>query len=153
MTTEEYDAWYPTSVSDYAEDHIKAGSMPADTAHELAAKQFAELLSEGLATPAQHLMVGEADGDRVGMLWLNIRTSPGGLVEAFVYGVEVYADQRGKGYGRGIMEGAEAFAREHGAKTIKLHVFGDNTVARGLYYSLGYVATNIGMAKPLTPTN
>lgn len=153
MTVEEYDSWYPVAVSDYAEDHIKAGSMPADTAHELAAKQFAELFSEGLATPAQHLMTGEVDGQRVGILWLNIRTSGGGLVEAFVYGVEVDADQRGKGYGRGIMVAAQTLAREHGAKTIKLHVFGDNTVARGLYDSLGYVATNIGMAKPLTATD
>ena len=28
-------------------------------------------------------------------------------------------------------------------------MFGDNTVARALYSSLGYVETNVNMAKPL----
>jgi ribosomal protein S18 acetylase RimI-like enzyme len=151
MTVQEYDAWYPTAVTDYAEEHIKAGSMPADTAHEKAAQQFKDLLPEGLETPAHHLLTGEADGERVGLLWLNIPTD-GENVAAFVYAVEVEKDQRGKGYGRGMMIGAETYAREHGATVIKLHVFGDNTVARGLYDSLGYVATNVNMAKPLTPT-
>ena len=66
MTAEEYVDWYPRAISEYAEGHIKAGSMPADKAHELAAKQFAELLPDGLATPAHHLLIGEVDGERVG---------------------------------------------------------------------------------------
>ena len=48
-----------------------------------------------------------------------------------------------------MMVGAEDYSRDHGAGTIKLHVFGDNTVARGLYTSLGYAETNVNMAKPL----
>jgi len=125
-----------------------AGSMPADTAHDLAAKQFADLLPDGLATTAHHLLIGEVDGDRVGILWLNIPVE-GEAVNAFVYDVEVESGHRGKGYGRGMMVGAESYSRDHGAATIKLHVFGDNTVARGLYTSLGYVETNVNMAKPL----
>lgn len=150
MTEDEYVDWYPEAIAAYAADHIKAGSMPADKAHEMAAKQFADLLPDGLATPAHHLLVGEADGVRVGILWLNIPTEGEG-VNAFVYDVEVEAEQRGKGYGRAIMEGAEHYSLDHRAATIKLHVFGDNTVARSLYESLGYVATNINMAKPLKP--
>src|SRR6478736_1775290 len=122
--------------------------MPKDSAHEMAAKQFADLLPDGLATPAHHLLIGEVDGDGVGILWLNIPVE-GDPVNAFVYNVEVEADQRGKGYGRGMMVGAESYSREHGADTIKLHVFGENTVARSLYTSLGYVETNVNMAKPL----
>lgn len=149
MRVEEYDAWYPGAIAGYAEGHIKAGSMPADTAHELAAKQFADLLPNGLATSAHHLLVGEADGERVGILWLNIPTT-GDPVSAFVYDVEVEAIQRGKGYGRAMMVGAESYSRDHGASTIRLHVFGDNTVARRLYESLGYETTNVNMAKLLT---
>lgn len=148
MSEEEYVVWYPEAVAGYAQDHIRAGSMPADKAHESAAAQFAELLPDGLATESHHLLVGDSDGNPVGLLWLNIRTGAE-TGNAFVYDVEVHADQRGKGYGRGIMAAAEAYARDHGADTIKLHVFGDNTVARGLYDSLGYVATNINMAKKL----
>lgn len=149
MTPEEYVDWYPVAVSEYAEGHIKAGSMPAETAHELAAKQFADLLPDGLETAAHHLLVGDADGERVGILWLNIPVK-GEAVNAFVYDVEVEADQRGKGYGRAMMVGAETYARDQGAAMIKLHVFGDNTVARALYSSLGYAETNVNMAKPLT---
>jgi ribosomal protein S18 acetylase RimI-like enzyme len=150
MTEEEYVDWYPGAVSAYAEDHIRAGSMPADKAHEMAAKQFAELLPDGLATTAHHLLIGEVDGVRVGILWLNIPVDGAG-VRAFVYDVEVEQSQRGKGYGRGMMVGAESYSRDHGAATIRLHVFGDNTVARSLYGSLGYVETNVNMAKPLGP--
>ena len=135
MTEEEYVEWYPRAISEYAEGHIKAGSMPADKAHELATKQFADLLADGLATPAHHLLIGEAEGERVGILWLNIPVE-GERVNAFVYDVEVEADQRGKGYGRAMMVGAESYSLAHRAATIKLHVFGDNTVARGLYSSL-----------------
>jgi ribosomal protein S18 acetylase RimI-like enzyme len=150
MTEREYADWYPRAVSEYAEGHIKAGSMPADRAHEMAAKQFAELLPAGLATSAHHLLVAEAQGEPVGVLWLNIPTEGTG-VNAFVYDVEVRPEQRGKGYGRAMMVGAERYSLGHGAATIKLHVFGDNTVARSLYESLGYVTTNVNMAKPLSP--
>ena len=149
MSEAEYVEWYPRAISEYAEGHIKAGSMPADTAHDLAAKQFADLLPDGLATTAHHLLIGEVEGERVGILWLNIPVE-GEKVNAFVYDVEVESDQRGKGYGRGMMVGAESYARDHGAATIKLHVFGDNTVARALYISLGYLETNVNMAKALT---
>ncbi len=149
MTGEEYDAWYPRAITEYATGHVKAGSMRADRAHDLATKQFAELLPDGLGTDTHHLLVGEADGVRAGLLWLNIPTDRE-AVNAFVYDVEVDADQRGKGYGRAMMVCAESYCRDHGAATIRLHVFGDNTVARRLYESLGYETTNVNMAKPLT---
>lgn len=150
MTVAEYDAWYPRAVHEYAEDHIRAGSMPAGEAHEMAATQFKELLPDGVGTAAHHLLTGEVDGAPIGMLWLNLRPD-GDKIGAFVYVVEVDADHRGQGYGRGLMVGAESYAVEHGAENIKLHVFGENAVALALYASLGYVATNISMAKALRP--
>jgi ribosomal protein S18 acetylase RimI-like enzyme len=42
-------------------------------------------------------------------------------------------------------------ARELGAQTMSLHVFGFNTAARALYGSLGFVETNINMSLPLVP--
>jgi ribosomal protein S18 acetylase RimI-like enzyme len=115
----------------------------------MATKQFGDLLPAGVETAEHHLLVGVVDGPEVGMLWLKIPTTPEPVV-AFVYGVEVDEPMRGRGYGRAIMLAAESYAREHGAATIRLHVFGDNTVARGLYESLGYETTNVNMAKSLT---
>jgi ribosomal protein S18 acetylase RimI-like enzyme len=36
-----------------------------------------------------------------------------------------------------------------GIQKVTLHVFGDNTVARSLYRKLGFVETNVVMAKSL----
>ncbi len=152
MSVAEYDAWYPRAVHEYVEDHIKAGSMPADKAHEMAANQFAELLPDGVETAEHHLLMGESGGERVGLLWLRIPAATTSVdVNAFVYDVEVDADKRGAGFGRGLMLAAETYAADHGASTIKLHVFGSNTVARALYESLGYETTNVAMARPLGP--
>ncbi len=146
MTTEEYDAWVPAAIADYAAQHVAAGSRPAETSLELARTEFAELLPEGLQTDQHHLLVAESDGERVGLLWLRI---PSLGDAAFVFDVEVQTQQRGKGFGRAIMLAAESYARDRGATALRLHVFGSNTVARSLYESLGYETTNVNMSKSL----
>ena len=148
MSVEEYDAWVPVAIASYAADHARVGSKPADEALSSAKKEFAELLPEGAETPEHHLLVASAAGPRVGILWLRIPTKE--PVRAFVYDIEVDEAVRGRGYGRAIMLAAETYAREHGATSIRLHVFGDNTVARRLYESLGYETTNVNMAKTLS---
>ncbi len=45
---------------------------------------------------------------------------------------------------------AEQWAGGRGAHEIALNVFGGNTVARGLYTSLGYNERSVAMAKSLT---
>ena len=139
MTEDEYVDWYPEAIAAYAAEHIKAGSMPADKAHEMAAKQFADLLPDGLATPAHHLLVGEADGG-TGSGSCGSTSRPRAKVSTRSSTTSRWRPQRGKGYGRAIMEAAEHYSLDHRAATIKLHIFGDNTVARSLYESLGYVA-------------
>jgi ribosomal protein S18 acetylase RimI-like enzyme len=44
---------------------------------------------------------------------------------------------------------AEEFARNRGATKLELNVFGNNTVARGLYESLGYRISTVHMSKVL----
>ncbi|MGH3447573.1 MAG: GNAT family N-acetyltransferase [Nocardioidaceae bacterium] len=148
MTQHEYDAWWRGAIAEYAEDNVRTGSMPADSAQEMAAKQFAELLPDGLDTQGQHLLVAEDGGERVGVFWVHIRPGQEGT-EAFIYDITVEEALRGRGYGRAAMVAGETFAREHGAKSVILHVFEDNTAARSLYQSLGY-KTSIHMGKSLT---
>jgi ribosomal protein S18 acetylase RimI-like enzyme len=155
MNQAEYEAWVPGAIEAYAADHERNGSRPPGQALEIAKEEFAKLLPDGLATAEHYLLVGTVTGssgedEPVGMLWLYIpKPPPGGGSSAFVYDVEVHADKRGSGYGKGIMQAAEQFARDHGANAIRLHVFGDNTVAIGLYERLGYRPTNISMTKVL----
>ena len=40
MSVGEFEAWVPAAIEEYAEDHIRMGSMPADKAHDMAKKQF-----------------------------------------------------------------------------------------------------------------
>lgn len=153
MTAVEYDGWLPTSIEDYAAEHARAGSRPADKSLEMAHEEFQRLLPDGLATPEHHLLVGLTDGgERVGFLWLRIPPAGSGEADAFVYNVEVDADKRGNGHGRGLMRAAESYARDQGSTALRLHVFGHNTVARSLYERLGYETTNVTMVKPLYPT-
>jgi ribosomal protein S18 acetylase RimI-like enzyme len=147
MTSQEYDAWRPGAIEGYAAEHADAGSRPAETALEQAHKEFDELLPDGVETPEHHLLVATDRGTGVGLLWLNVPPPP--QRAAFVFDVEVDEALRGKGYGRAIMLAAEAYVRERGCSTLRLHVFGSNTVARSLYESLGYETTNVMMSKRL----
>jgi len=69
---------------------------------------------------------------------------------AFIYNIEIHPQFRRHGYATQAMLKVEGEARRLGAETIRLHVFGHNTAARPLYEELGYVPTNINMAKSLT---
>lgn len=148
MTTDEYARWQPGAVADYAAAHAEAGSMPADQARQLADQQFRDLLPDGITTPGHHLLVPEVDAVPVGLLWLHVPSEERSPA-AFVYDVEVAPGMRGRGLGRAIMLAAETYARDRGAASMRLHVFGGNAVARHLYESLGYEATNVVMRKIL----
>ena len=53
--------------------------------------------------------------------------------------VLVVADgMEGRGIGKALVAEAERSARDRGARTMTLHVFGTNTRARGIYEQLGY---------------
>ncbi len=148
MSQDEFDEWRPRAVADYAADHVRAGSMPSDQAEELAEKQFRGLLPDGVATPEQHLLIPVLDGTPIGFLWLQIPSSVD-APEVFIYDISVDPSMRGRGLGRAVMVAGEDYARQRGAQSIRLHVFGENSVARGLYEDLGYDVTNVMMAKTL----
>ena len=57
------------------------------------------------------------------------------------------AGERGKGYGRAIMRGAEEELVRRGVTRMALNVFAGNTAAIQLYESLGYRITSQQMAK------
>jgi ribosomal protein S18 acetylase RimI-like enzyme len=54
---------------------------------------------------------------------------------------------RGRGAARLLMEAAEAWARQAGARTMELWVAQDNAAAWALYEGLGFTET--GQAQPL----
>ena len=57
--------------------------------------------------------------------------------------------QRGRGYGRALMEAADREAQRRGAQSIGLNVFGRNDVARRMYESSGYQVALYNNPEPI----
>lgn len=150
MTDDDFATYRRRVVGGYAEAHVQAGSWPADDALARAEEETASLLPDGLATPGQHLFTAWDGANAVGLIWFAERADSDGLV-GFIYDVEVADEWRGKGYGEAIMRAVEEKVRDTGLTTIRLHVFGNNTVARSLYRKLDYAEIHVTMDKPLQP--
>lgn len=92
---------------------------------------------ERLLLPGAYNLVAEQDGAAVGL----VRGVPAddGVID--VHSVWVDPDLRGQGVGGRLIGAVEAWAREHGARTLRLDVFADNDAAIGLYRRLGFAAT------------
>ncbi|MEV4147104.1 GNAT family N-acetyltransferase [Amycolatopsis sp. NPDC049691] len=148
MTSEEYAVYHRVAVLAYAEAHVSAKSWPAEGARQRAVDEYAELLPEGVATPGHHLYTAR-NGDReIGMIWFAERPHGADRV-AYLYDIKVEADLRSQGLGEALMRAMEHEVRSAGLKTVRLQVFGNNSVARSLYRKLGYIETNVVMAKLL----
>ena len=61
-----------------------------------------------------------------------------GAPSAHLEAIVVHEDARGMGLGGRLLANAEAQARQAGAESMTLHVFGNNTRARAVYRKAGY---------------
>jgi ribosomal protein S18 acetylase RimI-like enzyme len=148
MEPAEFDAYATNLIERYAAEHVKGGRWTAAEAPAEARKEIDQLLPQGIATPHHYLMsiLHGPDRERVGVIWLAIEPRGG-----FIYDLEIFERHRRRGYAEEAMRQVERVARGHGAEKLRLHVFGDNDRARRLYAKLGYVETNVAMAKTLSP--
>jgi ribosomal protein S18 acetylase RimI-like enzyme len=146
MRPDEFPSFMEASKRAYAEGIETQGGQTAEFAMKKSQQDHATILPDGLDTADHAIFVVEADGERVGVLWIAARES-GGRRVCFIYDIEIDAGFRGRGYGKAAMLLAEEEARRRGLARIELNVFGGNDVARGLYRSLGYVETSVQMAK------
>ena len=150
MLESELDAYLEKSIPNYAAENVQAGYWSETEALEKSRKVFDNLLPEGVKSKGQYLFqVEEAEtNERVGIIWLNARTDiprPSG----FIYDIEMDEKLRGKGYGKQTMLAIEEKARELGLKSIGLHVFAHNAVAKGLYEKIGYEVKSLNMVKEI----
>ena len=132
MTDGQFEEYRAEAVEGYAHERTEAGE-PADVALANARESYGRLLPDGLASRGQSLWTAY-DGDLpVGLLWVAAHRP-----HAFVYDVQVFPDQRRRGYGRAIMHAAADHTRDTGGTGLGLNVFAPNTAARALYDELGY---------------
>ncbi len=113
-------------------------------------ERWPRALSEQLkATPGAEVWVLEGEaGNYLGHIWLTDRKdSLGGARLLEVTTMGIVREARGQGFGRLLMQKAEAAAREKGIDLIELSVAGNNRRARDLYRDLGYDTTRRTMRK------
>ena len=148
MTQTEYDVFLERSIPDYAADKVRAGYWAEAEALERSRNEFLELLPQGVQTQNHYLYTLYDEEQAVGLIWL--RAYPDRPTKnGFIFELYVEENQRGKGYGKQAMLLIEEKARELGLKSIGLHVFGYNKVARNLYEAVGYETTSVNMSKAL----
>jgi ribosomal protein S18 acetylase RimI-like enzyme len=150
MTQKEYDAWRPSAEAAYAADHVRAGNWSEAEAADQARTAFDQLLTHGLDTENHHVctIADKTTGDAVGHVWYCVESTKAGP-RLFIADIGIDEPHRRKGYATATLKALEGEAAVGGAGSIRLHVFGDNAAARGLYAALGYRETNVQMVKTL----
>jgi GNAT superfamily N-acetyltransferase len=149
MRPDEYDAYTAEREHDTAESLSSSMSYEAGLAQ--ARRGAARFLPDGRATPGHLLLVAEnADGEVVGQVWLGLADPRTGSSDAaYLYDIRVREVHRRHGYGNGILAAVEDIARDAGAKTLGLNVFGRNGGAIALYTGRGYEVVTQQMSRDL----
>jgi ribosomal protein S18 acetylase RimI-like enzyme len=145
MTQDEFGSYRQRAISHYAGELVRAGASTAEQAEQQATKETDDSLPDGADTSGVALLVAEIAGEVVGLVWVG--PAPTGRAGWWIYDIEVLPAQRGRGYGRALLEAAEREARRRGGDSIGLNVFGGNDVALSMYESSGYQVAAIQMQK------
>jgi GNAT superfamily N-acetyltransferase len=112
---------------------------------------FAQLASGRLLTePGAEAFVATIDDERVGLISVHPDVDYfTGHARAYVDVLVVAPEAEGLGVGRGLMNHAEGWARQHGCREVVLDVFANNVGAIAFYERCGYRPDHIRMAKSL----
>lgn len=145
MNSVEFQQYLSYAIKNFADEQIKSGNWEQQEAISKSTQEHEKLLPEGENTVNNHLFTIRDKNQVVGMIWL----AQGINEKGFIYDINIWEGNQGKGYGKQAMKEIEIVAKKIGLKSIRLHVFGHNKVARVLYEKLGYVATSIKMEKTL----
>ncbi|RCX19157.1 acetyltransferase (GNAT) family protein [Fontibacillus phaseoli] len=150
MDDSEFQAYRTRTVHDYAVEKTVAGTWGEEEAASLSEQAISQLLPEGLATKDAFLytVLDAAEGTPIGNLWVQFSESKKGR-EAFIFDIVIHEAYQGKGFGKQTLQALDEKAREQGAVSIGLHVFGHNRRAYGLYQKMGYETTDMVMRKKL----
>ena len=150
MTKDEFSAWLPWAIGDYAREDVEHKLIEPERARANMSAFLESVIPRGPRTEGHRLSIVEdaTTGERVGYTWWAERDLDTGPA-AWIYDVFIDEPHRGRGYGRGLMEAVEAQVREAGIMRMELHVWVDNAPATSLYRSLGFVPTGMEMFKQL----
>jgi ribosomal protein S18 acetylase RimI-like enzyme len=150
MTKDEFAAWLPWAIEEYAGEDVEHKRVEPSRARDNMTAFVESAFPRGPGTEGHRLSIVEdaGSGERVGYTWWGERDLDAGPA-AWIYDVYIDESHRGRGYGRGLMDAVEAQVREAGLARMELHVWVDNDRAISLYRSLGFVPAGMEMFKPL----
>jgi ribosomal protein S18 acetylase RimI-like enzyme len=157
MTTEELPAYIARLEVEYAVELHESAGISLQAAKEESRQSTIESFPEGRVGPNEQVWVAEdATGSRVGVLWMAHREPGTPKEHAWIYDIEVDEARRGEGWGRKLLDLAEEQTRALGLTSLRLNVFGQNTIARELYRTQGFAESRVTMVKdvgtPLSTT-
>jgi ribosomal protein S18 acetylase RimI-like enzyme len=69
--------------------------------------------------------------------------------EAFVFGLEIEENERGKGYGKDTMRLIEEVLKNKAISSIRLHVYDSSKIAVNLYNNIGFETVSRIMRKTI----
>jgi ribosomal protein S18 acetylase RimI-like enzyme len=147
MPPDDIGPWLEQSKADHIADRVDTGEDP-ETAGRSTNAISERLFPGGVPAEGQFVFLVTEDATPVGSVWLGARED-GSSDVWFLWSIEIDVAARGHGLGRQAVRLAEEFARRRGATKLELNVFGNNSVARGLYEGLGYRISTIQMSKVL----
>jgi len=151
MTVSDFESYLDGAVAGYAEEHVRAGNWYPEEALKKARESFDHYLPNGLNTEKQHLytIVDDETETPVGTLWFGIYDARPQPI-AFLLDLVIWEAHRRRGYATQALQALEDKVRAFGLDRIALHVFAHNHAARDLYTKMGYIETDINMARTLT---
>jgi ribosomal protein S18 acetylase RimI-like enzyme len=129
------------------------GFEPALPAPEDAADRYISEILTTCAKSSGRIFLAEANGAVVGFVCILAKVPPSADDRtepyAYVSDLVVRASHRGRGVGRELMLRAESFAREAGAKELRVGVLVRNAASHAFYRAGGFRDYAVQLVKPL----
>lgn len=144
MSEASYERWREQIWVLYLEELIRAGSSP-EAAKEDVERNLKATMPNGKLAEGNFVFDVVHGNETIGAVWLWNDHN-----DWFIYDIDVTEEKRGQGLGRATMRAIEQHVKANGGDSIKLSVFGFNTVAKNLYDSEGYEVTRYAMKKTLS---
>lgn len=152
LTQQQWQSILQQRIPEYAKEQARAGRWSEEEALQEAAAEFRKLLPEGVDTAMNHVhgIIDRISGETAGYLWY-VERKKAGKPNVFLCDLRIFEAYRRRGLATAALLALEEIVqKEHNARRIELHVFGNNLPARALYSSCEYEETNVLMAKELT---
>lgn len=146
MNNKQFKNYLEFMLPDYKRDTAEHYMMTIEEANEKAENQMESLLPDQEKTEGQYLFNIKSDEHIAGYLWFHVEKEK---KRAFLYHIYILESFRKQGVAQAALAFFENEAKDEGAESVGLHVFGSNENAIGLYKKLGYRQASISMNKVL----